>query len=375
MKRIRVRSQFILAFALLFLAPAVLSQTVAVGTCLPQLKSYPTISQAVSSVTPGSIIEVCPGTYPEQVIITQPLTLRGVHAGNAGNATVTVPSSGLTKSVIAPTNGTNMFFQILVQGTESGMVIINNLAINGSSSANSTLNGAIEGIYYQNSSGVINGVATSNQKGNGSGFGIFVEATTSPAKTVTVKNSSVHDFDTEGIRTNGGGVPPSLTANITFNTVISSSSFSGNAVAGGIDIQGAAGSIMNNRVVTHPASAGISAGVGIAFASNSIITGNTVANFSVGIWGLGTSNTIKSNQVTLAGSGIVLSASSNVVENNFLFNLNGGAGISFNCTGTGNTVINNIVNDAVWGIVSPHGPNTISPNSFFNVTNVISGPC
>jgi parallel beta-helix repeat protein len=324
MKRIRVRSPFILAFALLFLAPAVLSQTVAVGACLPHLKSYPTISQAVSSVTPGSTIEVCPGTYPEQVIITQPLTLRGVQAGNADNATVTVPASGLTKSVIAPANGATMFFQILVQGTESGMVNINNLAINGSSTANSGLSGWIEGIYYQNSSGVVNGVATKNQKGNGNGFGIFAEATTSSAKTVTVKNSSVRDFDAEGIRTNGN-VVPSLTVNITFNTVISSSSFTGRAVFGGIDIQGAAGSIMNNRVVTHPASAGISTGVGIGFASNSTITGNTVANFSAGIWALGTSNTIKSNQVSLAGSAIILSASSNVVENNFLFNLNGGA--------------------------------------------------
>jgi hypothetical protein len=267
-----------------------------------------------------------------------------------------------------------MFYQILVQGTESGMVNINNLAINGSSTANSGLSGWIEGIYYQNSSGVVNGVTTKNQKGNGYGFGIFAEGTTSPAKTVAVRNSSVHDFDSEGIRTNGS-VVPSLTVNITFNTVISSSSFSGPAVYGGIDIQGAEGSIMNNRVITHPAPAGVSTGVGVAFPTDTTVIGNTVANFSVGVWALGTSNTIKSNQVSLAGSAIVLSASSNIVQNNFLFNLNGGAGISFNCTGTGNTVINNFVNDAFWGIVDPHGTNTISPNSFSNVTKVISGPC
>jgi len=376
MIRTSVRAPLITTLAVLFLASAAFTQTVAVGACLPHLKSYSTISQAVGSVSAGSTILICPGTYPEQVTIAQPLTLRGVQDGNASNPTVTVPSGGLTKSVIAPTNGVAMFFQILVQGTESGLVNISNLAVNGSSSANSNLNGWIEGIYYQNSSGTISSVATYGQRGNGYGFGIFLEGTTSPAKTVSVTDSSIHDFDSEGVRTNGSGVPPSLTVKITSNAVISASSFSGNPVYGGVDLQGAAGSILYNRVITHPAPAGISAGVGIAIPSNSTITGNTVENFTVGIWSLGTHNAIESNQVSLAGSAVIISASNNLVENNSLFtNLKGGAGISFNCTGTGNTVIHNFVNDAYWGIVDIHGSNTITPNSFSNVRNVISGPC
>jgi hypothetical protein len=376
MQRAAVRTLLISALEILFLTSAALTETVAVGACLPHLKTYSTISQAVGSVTAGSTILVCPGNYAEQVIIAQPLTLRGVQAGNAANPTVTVPSGGLTKSVIAPTNGVVMFFQILVQGTESGLVNISDLAVNGRSSTNTGLNGWIAGIYYQNSSGTLSSVATYGQKGNGNGFGIFLEGTTSPAKTVSVTNSSIHDFDSEGIRTNGSAIPPSLTVNIISNAIISSSSFSGKPAFGGIDIQGAAGSILNNRVITHPAPAGVSAGAGIAFPSNSMVTGNTVENFSVGIWSLGSSNTIKSNQVSLAGSAIVISASNNVVENNFLFtNLNGAAGISFNCTGTGNTVIHNFINDADWGIVDIHGTNTVTPNSFSNVANAISGPC
>jgi hypothetical protein len=131
MIRTSARAPLITTLALLFLASAAFTQTVAVGTCLPHLKSYSTISQAVGSVSAGSTILICPGTYPEQVTIAQPLTLRGVQAGNASNPTVTVPSGGLTKSVIAPTNGVAMFFQILIQGTESGLVNISNLAVNG----------------------------------------------------------------------------------------------------------------------------------------------------------------------------------------------------------------------------------------------------
>jgi len=41
------------------------ASTVQVGTCKNHTASYPTISAAVSNVTPGSTVQVCPGTYAE----------------------------------------------------------------------------------------------------------------------------------------------------------------------------------------------------------------------------------------------------------------------------------------------------------------------
>jgi hypothetical protein len=369
-----VRSLLIGAVAVLLVASAAVAETVAVGTCMPHLKVYSTISQAVAAVSSGSTVFVCPGTYGEQVLITVPLNLEGVQAGNADNPTITVPHGGLKGSVVAPTNGVTMFYQVLVQGTESATVNIKNLAVDGTSSANSGLNGWIEGIYYQNSSGTLSNVATYGQKGNGYGFGIFLEGTTAQAKTVSVKNDTVHDFDSEGIRTNGTN--SSLTVNIVSNSVISSSSFNGKPVYGGIDVQGAMGSITNNRVLTHPAPAGVSAGTGIAFSSNSTVSGNTVVSFSVGIWSLGNTNTINSNEISLASGAVVVSGSGNVVKNNFVFTtVNGGAGISFNCTGTNNVVTGNLINQSDWGIIDLHGTNTIVPNTFSNVTNMVSGTC
>src|SRR5207249_5597887 len=67
------------------------------------------------------------------------------------NPVITVPPAGLTQSVVAPTNGVIMFFQVLVQGTESGLVNISNIAVDGNSSLNGNLNGWLPGIYYQNS--------------------------------------------------------------------------------------------------------------------------------------------------------------------------------------------------------------------------------
>jgi hypothetical protein len=366
-----VRSLLVGAVAVLSVSFPALAQTVAVGSCIPHLKMYPTISQAVAAVSSGSTILVCPGNYGEQVLITHPLTLEGVRAGNADNPTITVPRGGLKDSVIAATNGVAMFYQILVQGTESGRVNIRNLAVNGTSSANRGLSGWIGGIYFQNSSGTVSYVSTYGQKGNGYGFGIFLEGTTAQAKTVTVANNTVHDFDSEGIRTNGTN--SSLRVNINGNSVISSSSFSGAPVYGGIDVQGAAGSIAYNRVLTHPAPAGVSAGTGIAFPSDSKVIGNTVVSFTVGMWSLGNANTINSNDVSLAVGAIVISGSSNVIEYNVLFTtVDGGTAIGIDGAGTNNIVIHNLINEAEWGISADHYTNTITPNTFSNVTNMVS---
>jgi len=194
MKTILFQKLLMVSTVLLIVSGA-MAKTVQVGGCLPSLQTYPTISQAVIAVAPGSTILVCPGSYPEQVTITQPVTLRGVQSGNAANPVITVPPAGLTQSVVAPTNGVIMFFQVLVQGTESGLVNISNIAVDGNSSLNGNLNGWLPGIYYQNSSGMVSNVAAYRQMGNGYGFGIFLERTTTPSKVVTVKNSSVHDFD------------------------------------------------------------------------------------------------------------------------------------------------------------------------------------
>jgi hypothetical protein len=64
------RTLFISVLVVLFLASSALAQTVAVGNCRPNLKRYSTISQAVGDVAAGSTILICPGTYPEPVILT-----------------------------------------------------------------------------------------------------------------------------------------------------------------------------------------------------------------------------------------------------------------------------------------------------------------
>lgn len=64
----------LMAVTMLGISSYAFAGTYAVGTCTG-FATYPTISQAVSSVPAGSIIEVCPGNYAEQVLITKRLSV------------------------------------------------------------------------------------------------------------------------------------------------------------------------------------------------------------------------------------------------------------------------------------------------------------
>ena len=59
----------LLCFVLAVLTRPVLGATFYVGSC--HVGAYPRISAAVAAVPAGSIVSVCPGTYPEQVQITK----------------------------------------------------------------------------------------------------------------------------------------------------------------------------------------------------------------------------------------------------------------------------------------------------------------
>ena len=58
------------------------AKTVQVGTCLTNLPSFATIQTAVSAVASGATIDVCPGTYNEQVSISPPITVKGIASGS-----------------------------------------------------------------------------------------------------------------------------------------------------------------------------------------------------------------------------------------------------------------------------------------------------
>ena len=355
-----------LRFALLFLAtlPVLASQLAnaddghgyAVGSCKPRLTSFRTISAAVSSVPPGSTILVCPGTYPEQVTISQPLTLLGIQSANQDDAIVTVPATGLavnTSSIF----GETVAAQILVQ--TPGPVNLINLSVDGTGSDTGCSDGTwVAGIFYTpTSSGSVNRARTSGQMNSGCGAGIWAEGDGVSHQFVEIKDSTVHDIGNAGIFLVENGTTPALNAHVHGNTV----------------------SVPTGLI-----------GIGVADVAG-VVSGNDVSNALFGIVDVGAQLSLISNSVRQSNAGIVLQGGGQVNANRIsntavgvLFFADGGnlrnnqisnsslAAVEFSCF-AGSTK-NNVISDAVVGLDQEPGM-FAGFNSFDNTGTVATDGC
>jgi len=334
---------------------------------------YTTIQEAVNAVASGGTVLVCPGSYPEQVTITQPLTLRGVQSGNRDAAVVIPPATGL--KVL---QGTFTAPQVFVNSITAGPVTIENLTVD----ASHNLLGCgtlFEGVYFRDASGSVNHVATRNQiatvggKDCNTGFGIRVNGGTNVS--VVVENSSARSYDQVGIL-----------AQLAFATItIKNNSVSGPgpikdvATIGIWMLDGATGLVSRNSIVNNSGlSAGGSAGILVQGTHGAQITGNTLGNNAYGIKFIPNPNFDADNgsatQNTMLGSridGIYLCSNNNMVQGNTI-SASAESGVNLACGANNNTVTKNTVNEACAGIlVDPSvSGNVTTPNSIFNATTV-----
>jgi hypothetical protein len=358
----------IVTTTVLISASAFAGTTYGVGSCRPNLTSYSTISQAVSSVPPGSTIDVCPGNYPEQVLITQPLTLQGVPSQGSDAAVVTVPSGGLVQSVTSELCGPFMplNYQILVQTT--GPVDISNLAVDGTGGSGAF---CVAGIYYQDSSGTISDVSARNQPNIG--FGIVAQTTLSAAQTVTVENSVVRGFGFQGINATSNGGP--LTANIKANTIDAVGDETSGVFASGL----MKGIIQSNVISTSANNGGNVAGIFLVSSTveataNTIIAGPSTENNDYAFLVENGSVRITKNWINAGGQiGLNLqnTGADSVVEHNTI--VNSSTAVTGCALTLGYTVSDNTIIDAAIGVQMDSG-NTSTPNKFY-ATAMASAAC
>ena len=337
----RLKILFLVTAILLFGTHPAFATNYAVGTCEPQLKSYAKINDAMVAVPAGSTVEVCPGTYPEQVEIPNAITLVGITSGNSDQVVITIPSGGLavTASPYAP--------QV---ETYSGPVNITNITVDGTGN---NLNGSayLAGIYYgPGSSGVIKDVTTRYQLDSNSGYGIVADNTGSTNELLTIEDCSIHDFDGIGIFVEG-----KYTATIKANHVNASSSTGADGI-----YSVSAGSITDN-VVIGPGANIASQGITVQDLS-ATVTLNTVTNWFFGLVDFNavsyTSNTVRNTTY-----GIYFDVAGAKVESNTITQ-SIQTGVELNCL-TG-TVKSNTINDAPVGLDNvPSGLSTT--NTYFNV--------
>jgi hypothetical protein len=330
-----------------------LAATVQVGGCKPNLANYPTISAAVAGAPSGSTIDVCPGTYAEQVTITERLNLTGVANGTANQASITVPSTGLVQNTIS-FFGEPVAAQVLVLGP--GPVNITNITVDGTG-GDMGCSSWLAGIFYASgSSGTVNRVRASNQIDATCGVGIWAENGGSSSYTVTVQNSTVYSADSVGIFA-GSGATPTLTANLNNNVVnasgavaaIDSDSVNGNSQIHGNDV--------SNSIF------------GVYDISTINVQANSVLGATYGIF-LGNGGAASGNKVSGSSNGVLLGAGGATVSNNTIMSSTA-AGVELGCFSA--TVNGNLINDAPVGVDA--APAAIGSNTFANTATTITNGC
>ena len=327
--------------------------TVAVGppACQPSLVHFSTIQAAVTAVPSGSTVLVCPGTYPEQVTITQPLTLKGITSGNSGQAVIAPPVGGLVTNAVDEF-GTTLALQLWVDNVSGGPVNISDITVDGSGNGVTTCHPVILGIFYENSSGTANEVTIRNQKGNGCGEGFLAEGG-GTLPTVIIENSSIHDTDT-GIYTQN-----QVTVTIKENDV--------NVPGLGMFFdEGGSNTVSGNIVI-----AGFE-GIGAKAGAAGSVSGNTVMNTQFGIVAQSDGVSFTSNKVFNSSViGIEVLTSAAAIQRNSITNSQ--VGIEFNCSANPN-VIHNTIGEAQTGIDQVPA-SLAAPNTYFNVSTIRTSGC
>jgi parallel beta-helix repeat protein len=371
---------------LLGLGGQAFSSIVAVGTdpaCQPSLIHFASIQLAVSSVPAGSTIKICPGNYAEQVVINKKLTLVGVpNASGTQDAVVISPPAGGMLVNTTDQRGP-VAAQILVQNT-TGPVLISSLTVDGKGNRYNTDD--LRGICYQDASGTVNHVAVRNEvpndipTGDQSGQGILVETTNSPSASLTVENSSVHNYNKNGIVARYAGA--TLTA---IGNYVQGSGPIDIIAQNGIELAflGATGTIKNNTVIDNFYTLNTSSSSDIllydAKEDGSImVSGNTLGNSNVaislftdtaGTYGDGV--TVTSNKIfgTSTFDGIDVCTNGNIITSNTIFNSSqSGIHLDASCsgTGTGNNVNGNtILESACAGILTDSGTGIVGAANVF----------
>lgn len=372
---------------------------VVVGNCATGVQ-FSTIQGAIDAVPGGSTVKICPNTYHEQLMITKKLTLTGVPSGNSDAIVITSPVGGLTANTTSLFSGNPIAAHILVD-TAPGLVIMNNLIVDSAGNNINSCAPELIGIFYRNSSGTVNHVVTRNQwvgasesdtnfNGCQTGLGIFAQSGNSGASSLTVANSSVHDYQKNGITGNEAGT----TLIATGNDVVGQGPTNG-AAENGIQIGfGASGTVSGNTVIddiwlpdTSSDPGDAAAGILLVDTVNNAATVklNTVGNtqfgivLSTGTAGLGNGVSVTGNKVvgTRIFDGIDVCSNNNIIQTNTVTNSSESAihlDASCGSTGNGNTVTSNTLTDGTVGVLKDNATsgNNTTPNTFF--TQVTTDP-
>ncbi|HTC91345.1 MAG TPA: right-handed parallel beta-helix repeat-containing protein [Bryobacteraceae bacterium] len=282
---------------------------------------YASIGAAVNAASAGDVIEICPGTYQEQLIVSKPLTLRGIEVNGVKRTLIQPALSDLaglaTEAVITVMNTTGVKIQDLV--------------IDASHNTVNSCTPGLAGVHFFNASGALdhsaivgahlaNPLGCSTNLPFGNGVGVQVDTSQSGTFHVSMNNNTIHSFTAYGVEVTGVGV----TANISQNTISGVGPSSGFFQFGIFIFNGAIAQI-NSNVITE----------GLC---GSLTTADCINQRSEGITlrAIGDGTVVDGNIIDNAQSGIFINGANKLrVTNNQIGNIDGMSGMDIQATASG----------------------------------------
>jgi nitrous oxidase accessory protein NosD len=352
-------------------------------TCQTAVKAanrYTTIQAAVTAAVAGDTVLVCPGTYPEQVVIDKWLTVKGV-ADEVGSTsqlvTITVPAGGLQVNAPATAAYGDVAAQVLAHNAK--FINISNMTIDGTlAPADCPANIPAyrsAGVAYINvgesadgvSAGIVQTLVVENHGDTCLEFGqpaIKGVGMLAENSFITFQDSDVHTIKGDGITQQGGGVTiqrnftqdvwnygikvqgdSAALSHVRSNTVIHSET--------GILVRSGGADVLSNTV-------GLWVGTGVFVADSAlpIVQTNKIVNATVGFW------FNETNGALVTGNG-VQGAATGIIDT-YSGSANGYAP---------NVIQSNKVNEGAIGLCSySPGTDVLTGNTFTNV-GVTAGTC
>ena len=337
---------------------------------------FPTIQGAVNAAPPGSTIRICEGVYPEQVTINKALTL-------AGDSGAEIQPTSMTANTTDPSSGDGIAAIVLVEDTTD--VNIHGLIVDGSMSGLSGCGPDFIGVFYRNASGELRRVAVREVElapslnGCQSGSGILVESGSGELSTVDIEDSSVHDYQKNGITANETGTSVTIVHN-----VVTGVGPTTGASQNGIQVAfGAGGSISRNTIANNIWSPCVSLTNCSDVATDILVDGSdnvTVENNKAGISQIAiaivanhahvNNNVVFDSQIA---DGIDLVGNDSDGTNNQITN-SSRAGVFVQ--GNSNDVESNTIDEAAVGVLEGSGStgNVVANNTIFNAGVKVQDP-
>jgi hypothetical protein len=334
------------------------------------------IQDAVNAASPGDTIQICPGVYAEQVTIGKPLTING------NNAAILRPS-GAAANTTGLASGQSIAALLLVENTTG--VTIRNVTVDGTDADINACSPDLVGVFFRNASGQLARMAvrsaklSSNFSGCQSGSAILVQSGGGQTSVVDIAESSIHDYQKNGITANEVGTQVTIEGN--FVTGLGATT---GAAQNGIQIAfGAGGTIRHNTVANHIWSPCTSVDSCDAAANDILVfqsNGVTVHHNSIGVSQTGVvivgndanvfDNDIYDSQIF---DGVELIGDHNTAQRNHMTHCDQAAVL---VAGNSNIVRDNVTNEAAFGVLKVTGSTgTFIPfNTYYNTLVKLRDP-